>query len=210
VPNVANCKENVTIAAKQDYRNPFNQKRKIPLQESEESRPKKYTKRELLPASKLDPFANVKTEIKDLLSESEVHLLHLRVEDKENELANDTEILQSPDTLKTAVRAETSTPLKPEPQVKIEQQNVHPFDIQQGIEISKIAEKSRLFLGNADVANNSEWYALIITSIGHFYRHICRLLLANVTHIVNVASEVPNYYEKISFNDDEFKFTYRK
>lgn len=37
-----------------------------------------------------------------------------------------------------------------------------------------------------------------------------RLLSANVTHIVNLASEVPNYYEKIFFHDDEFQFVYRK
>jgi hypothetical protein len=132
------------------------------LQESEESRPQKRAKIEksepILPA-KLDPLV---AEIKDLLFKSDLHL-HLSTEDTKAELSIDTEILQSPDKLKTAVKAETptktSTPLKSEPQnVKIEQQNVHPFDIQQGIEISKITEESRLFLGNADVANNSEWY----------------------------------------------------
>jgi dual specificity phosphatase 12 len=194
-------KENATVATKQEYKKPANRKRKLPLQESEESRPQKRAKIEksepILPA-KLDPLvADLKAEIKDLLFKSDLHL-HLSTEDTKAELAMDTEILQSPDKLKRAVKAETptktSTPLKSEPQnVKIEQQNLHPFDIQQGIEISKITEESRLFLGNADVANNSEW-----------------LLSANVTHIVNVASEVPNYYEKIFFNDDEFQFTYRK
>jgi hypothetical protein len=155
-------KENATVATKQEYKKPANRKRKLPLQESEESRPQKRAKIEksepILPA-KLDPLV---AEIKDLLFKSDLHL-HLSTEDTKAELSIDTEILQSPDKLKTAVKAETptktSTPLKSEPQnVKIEQQNVHPFDIQQGIEISKITEESRLFLGNADVANNSEWY----------------------------------------------------
>lgn len=196
-------KENVT-AANQEYKKPANRKRKLPLQEAVDSRPQKRAKiekSEQILSTKPDPLAaDLKAEIKEALFKPDLYL-HLSTEDAKGELAIDPELLQSPDKFKTPVKAETrskkSTPVKAEQQpVKAEPQSsepAHPFDIQQGIEISKITEESRLFLGNADVAGNSAW-----------------LLSANVTHIVNVASEVPNYYEKIFFNDDEFQFTYRK
>lgn len=164
-PSKAVGKENESVATKQEFKKPATRKRKMPLQDAEESRPQKRAKIEkseqILPP-KLDPLlADLKANIKDILLASDLNL-HLS---PEKGLSIDPELLQSPDKLKTEVKAETpnklSTPLKTELQnIKIEQQNsedVHPFDIQQGIEISKITEESRLFLGNADVANNSAW-----------------------------------------------------
>ncbi len=156
----------MTVATKQEYKKPADRKRKLPLQDSEAPRPQKRAKiekSEEILAAKPDPLAaDLKAELKDLLFKSDLNL-HLSTEDAKTELAIDPELLQSPDKFKTPVKTETPskaiTPVKAEPTpVKTEP---HPFDIQQGIEISKITEESRLFLGNADVASNSTWYVLI-------------------------------------------------
>ena len=155
-------KENITLS-KKEFKKPATRKRKLPLQELGDSRPQKRAKIEKseIPAAGPDPFlSDLKEDIKRVLSKPEL-FLHLSTEDTKDELPIDPELPFSLEEMKPDP-SKNVTPIKAEQQpVKTEQPSsevVHPFDIQHGIEISKITEESRLFLGNADIANNSDWY----------------------------------------------------